>query len=88
MQPAPQMVQARQHFQQAHQGEVLHREQADKSLQRHLLAADTGEGEFRPARSECRHHAGAECIAARLAGDQIDQRHYDSTCARSGVSVR
>ena len=43
VQPAPQMAQARQHLQQAHQCEVLHREQAGEALRRHLLAADAGE---------------------------------------------
>ena len=43
MQPAPQMAQARQHLQQAHQCEVLHRKQTDEALRRHLLAADAGE---------------------------------------------
>ena len=75
VQPAPQMVQARQYFQQPHQCKVPHREQAGETLQRHLLAADAGEGEIRSAGAERRHQARTEHVAACLAGDQVDQGH-------------
>ena len=96
VQPAAQMMQTRQHFQQAHQGEVLDREQAGEPLRSHLLAADAGEREVGPARTERRHQASTQHIAACLAGEQIDQRHGaglepgmdTSTCAKSGVSVQ
>ena len=91
LEPGLQLAQARDDLEQPHQGEVAQRKQAVDALFSHRLAADPGEHGVRPARGDRVHQAGADGVAAGLAGNQIDQGHappWHALAARASVIGR
>ena len=73
MQAAVEMAKSRQHFQQAHHRQILHREQRLESLFHHARAAHAGEPQARPGRAQRLHQSAAKHVAALFAGDQVDE---------------
>ena len=75
-QPPSQKRQVGNDLQKPHQSEVLHGKQAIQPLGRHLGPADTGKSDVRHSLAQGAHQTRAQCIAALLAGDQIDQQAH------------
>ena len=66
---------AREDLEQAHDRDLVEREEARETLGDHLLAADAGEAHRPPGLGpESRHQARAELVPGWLAGDQVDER--------------
>jgi len=73
-----------QDFEQAHDGELAHGEERGEALGDHQRAADAGKFEVRAGGAEGVHEAGAEGVAALLAGDEVDQGHVKVTMRGAG----
>jgi hypothetical protein len=73
VQAAAEMAQPRQHFQQPHHRQVVHREQRLESVLHHARAADAGEAQPGAGGTQSLHQAGAENVATLLASDEVDQ---------------